>query len=91
MKWLEPVVAVRFEFPPIPNPFYEYTTISVYINASLNVAQLTVLGFIKITEDKFNVLKTENLKVLPVQHANISEKKAFLCSEFPGFICFSFW
>ena len=41
MKWLEPVVAMRFQFPPIPTPFYGYTTISFYINTSLNVAQLS--------------------------------------------------
>jgi len=41
MKLLGPVVAVRFEFPSIPNTFYEYTTIYISINASLNVAQLS--------------------------------------------------
>jgi len=40
MKWLESVMAMRFEFRLIPNPCYEYTTIYFYINASLSVAQL---------------------------------------------------
>jgi hypothetical protein len=40
MKWLEPVVAMRFEFPLIPNPLHKYTTIYFYINASLNISQM---------------------------------------------------